>query len=122
MRALGVRQNSGLLADKTDANALAEAQKMLGVTENTDPPSVKPKASAPALVEPRGPELAARLPERNGEEADLGQTPAARVAPPEIQYRYALWSSGVELIAPVYPVHEPGLIADCGQKIGHCKP
>jgi len=120
MRALGVHQNSGLPADKTGGNALAEAQKMLGVTENTDPPSAKPKAPAPASVEPRGPEVAARLSERNGEEADPGQTPAARVAPPEIRYRYALWSSGVELTAPVYPVHDPGLIADWAHKIGHC--
>jgi hypothetical protein len=119
MRALGVRRNSGLPADKTSANALADAQKLLGVTENTDPPSLKPKASAPAWVEPRGPEVAGRLPETNGEEAALGPTPAARVAPPEIRCRYALWSSGVELIAPVYPVHELGLIADGAHKIGH---
>ena len=49
MRALGVRQNSGLPADKTNAAAVADAQRMLGVTENTDQPSVKPKASPPAL-------------------------------------------------------------------------
>ena len=121
MRALGVRQNSGLPADKTNAAAVADAQRMLGVTENTDQPSVKPKASPPALVEPRSPELAARLPERKGEEADLGQTPGARVAPPEVRCRYALCSFGVELIAPVYPVDEAGLIADWAHKIGHCR-
>jgi len=120
MRALGVRQSPGLPADRTGGTALADAQKMLGVTENTDPPSVKPKASAPALVQPRGPEAAARLPERNGEEPVLGQRPAARVAPPEIRCRYALWSAGVELIAPVYPVDEPELTADWAHKIGHC--
>ena len=120
MRALGVRQGSSLPADNTNAEALADAQRILGVTESTDQPSVKPKASAPALVEPRGPEVAARLPEGNGEEADSGQTPGARVALPEIRCRYALWSSGVELIAPVYPTDEPGLIADWAHKLAQC--
>ena len=121
MRALGVRPNPGLPADKTNAGALAEAQELLGITETTDRPSINSKASAPALVEPRGPEVAARLPKRNGEEADLGQPAAAGAAPPEIRCRYALWSSGVELTAPVYPVDEPGLIAGWARKIAQCR-
>lgn len=121
MRALGVAQNSGLPADKDGADALAAAQKMLGVTEESDPPPVKPKAPSPAPVKPKAPETAARLPERNDEEADPGHTSAARVAPPQIRCRYALSSFGIELIAPVYPVHEQGLIAEWAHKIAHCR-